>query len=54
MPKNTMIVHFKAALRKDDWSWDEYTSKVYMRFRHKDLGGMKYDYGPGSINRYTM
>ena len=54
LPKSTMVVYFKVVLRKDDWSWDEHTSKVYIKFRHKDLGGMNHNIGPGFINRYNV
>lgn len=52
--QDTVVILFKAVLFKAAWTWDEKTSNVYIRFLHKELGDMKYDYGTEHLNtRYS-
>lgn len=50
--ENTVVIHFKAVLFKPAWTWDEKTSKVFIRFLHEELGNMKYDYGSGCFKEH--
>ena len=46
-----ITVQFNVILPKAAWEWDDTTSCVYMRFKHKDLGNWNFDFGPGELVR---